>query len=85
MMLFYCPSISISLSKGVLKESVILNHRIDFKVAIALGNPPFPSLYPLSCHPRVPLPSPPPVPLTFIGPKFGWHHGNQGSQGTLPG
>lgn len=21
----------------------------------------------------------------FIGPKFGWHHGNQGSHGTLPG
>ncbi|MEQ2183648.1 hypothetical protein GOODEAATRI_000249, partial [Goodea atripinnis] len=33
----------------------------------------------------VPLPSPPPVCLTFIGPKFGCRHGNPDSQGTLFG
>lgn len=58
---------------------------IGFKVVKHSGTPLFFLFYPLSCHPKVPLPSPLPVPLTFIGPKFGWHHGNQGSQGTLPG
>ncbi|TNN83649.1 hypothetical protein EYF80_006167 [Liparis tanakae] len=57
------------------------------KVAITLRTPPpsssFPFLYPPSCPPHVTLPSPPPVPLTFIGPEFGWHHGNRRLPGNL--